>query len=383
MNYKFEQKAKVMVTYDLNASLYETLEHEHWKRPFIVIDKFLLDTPIIKTLFNFFDKHGIYSYIYDEVIPEPPMEIVDKGAKLYTDNACDCVIAIGGGSVIDAARGINIIRTHGGKICDYINDKQITTRCHGLIAIPTTSGTGSELSNALVVTDTIAHEKLAVLSDEAVSEYVILNPCLPKSMPKNLTITTGLDVFSHAAEAYTSVLSSPIVDAVCEKIMFLVVKYLPKAVNDGNDLEARERMMVAAALGGWVINNGGTHLGHSIGHIVGAKYHLPHGMACAYALPAVLSQTALVSPKKIKEIGNILGLHYDDNITSQEIGVLVSNGYINFRDKVLGLQPFSDSKIQRDDLLALCNDVLHERFATNAPFELTKEIIHYLLNNYG
>lgn len=382
MNYKFEQKAKVMVTYDFNISLYETLKQERWEKPFIVIDKFLLDTPIIKSLFKFFDDHAICSYIYDEVIPEPPMEIIDKGADLFINNTCDCVIAIGGGSVIDAARGINIVRTHGGKIRDYIYDKKITTRCHGLIAIPTTSGTGSELSNALVVTDTKAQEKLAVLSDEAVSEYVILNPNLPKSMPKNLTIITGLDVFSHAAEAYTSVLSSPIIDAICEKIMFLVVKYLPKAVVDGNDLEARERMMIAAALGGWVINNGGTHLGHSIGHIVGAKYHLPHGMACAYALPAVLSQTALVSPKKIKEIGNILGLDYD-NITPQEIGIQVSNEYINFRDKVLGLQPFSDSKIQRDDLLALCNDIQHERFAANAPFELTNEIIQSLLNNYG
>ncbi len=162
--------------------------------------------------------------VYDEIVPEPPFEIVNKGAKLYQENECDSIIAIGGGSVIDASRGINIVSHCGGQIQEYIEDKTIDQRILGLIAVPTTSGTGSELSNALVVTDTKKQEKLAVLSDEAVSEYVILVPELAKSMPKGLTISTGLDVFAHAMEAYTSNLSTPVVNAICEKIMFLVFK---------------------------------------------------------------------------------------------------------------------------------------------------------------
>lgn len=383
VDYKFEQKVKVAVTEDLSIALQETLEMNQWSKPLIVIDSFLLDTPIIKNLFNDFNDTGISYHVYDKVIPEPPMEIIDNGTEFFKENNCDCIIAIGGGSVIDSARGINIVRVNGGKISEYVMDKQVEKRCHGLIAIPTTSGTGSELSNALVVTDTKHNQKLAVLADEAVSEYVILDPHLTASMPKGLTVQTGLDVFAHAAEAYTSNLSSPVVDAICEKVMFLVMKYLPKAANDGNDLEARQRMMIAATLGGWVINNGGTHLGHSIGHIVGAQYHIPHGMACAYALPGVLLHTASVEPKKIREIGNILELKMDDNLTNEELGKVVAEGYIHLRDEVLGMRKFAEFNIEPEKIVNLYKDVQNERFAQNTPFELDDNTVKNILSYYG
>ncbi|MGO1919459.1 MAG: iron-containing alcohol dehydrogenase, partial [Alkalibacterium gilvum] len=246
-----------------------------------------------------------------------------------------------------------------------------------------TSGTGSELSNALVVTDTKSQEKLAILADNAVSEYAVLDPNLVTTVPKNMTIITGLDVFSHAAEAYTSKLSSPVVDAICEKIMFLVVKYLPTAVNHPEDLEARERMMVAAALGGWVLNNGGTHLGHSLAHVVGAKMGIPHGMAAAYALPATLSLTAEVEPKKVREIGNILNVTFPENATHTEIGDHTAEGYKHFRDEILGLPAFEQQEITREQLLALKENVLNERFAANSPFDVTPKAVSFTLNQFG
>ncbi len=383
VNYKFEQKAKVAVTEELDQALLETLQSNRWSAPMIVIDQFLLSSDIIKKVLDVLEHAGIGVVIYDKIIPEPPMELIDEGARIFAEKRCDCVVAVGGGSVIDAARGINIVRTCGGKIKDYIYDKQVSSRCYGLIAVPTTSGTGSELSNALVVTDVEKQEKLAVLADEAVSEYVILDPNLPKSMPLGLTIQTGLDVFSHAFEAYTSTLSTPVVDAICEKIMFLVVKYLPKAVQDANDLEARRRMMIAAALGGWVINNGGTHLAHSIGHIIGAKYHIPHGMACAYALPGVMYHTALVKPKKVREVGNILELGLAQELSDEALGKAVSEGFRAFRDDVLGLKSFAELEIEKEKLQELTDTVIHERFAQNTPFALTQDTVSEILKNYG
>ena len=377
VNYKFEQKAKVAVTEELDQALLETLQSNRWSAPMIVIDQFLLSSDIIKKVLDVLEHAGIGAVIYDKIIPEPPMELIDEGARIFAEKRCDCVVAVGGGSVIDAARSINIVRTCGGKIKDYIYDKQVSSRCYGLIAVPTTSGTGSELSNALVVTDVEKQEKLAV------SEYVILDPNLPKSMPLGLTIQTGLDVFSHAFEAYTSTLSTPVVDAICEKIMFLVVKYLPKAVQDANDLEARRRMMIAAALGGWVINNGGTHLAHSIGHIIGAKYHIPHGMACAYALPGVMYHTALVKPKKVREVGNILEMGLAQELSDEALGKAVSEGFRAFRDDVLGLKSFAELEIEKEKLQELTDTVIHERFAQNTPFALTQDTVSEILKNYG
>ena len=360
MDYRLEQRAKVCVSHDFSKDLLETLKTSNYKKPLISIDSFLLQSPVVNKALDTLKQADINYVVYDEIVPEPPFEIVNKGAKLYQENECDSIIAIGGGSVIDASRGINIVSHCGGQIQEYIEDKTIDQRILGLIAVPTTSGTGSELSNALVVTDTKKQEKLAVLSDEAVSEYVILVPELAKSMPKGLTISTGLDVFAHAMEAYTSNLSTPVVNAICEKIMFLVFKYLPTAVHHGEDLEARERMMVAAALGGWAINNGGTHLGHSIGHVVGAKYHLAHGNACAYALPGVIEKTALAEPKKIREIGNILELSLPNDLSNEELGKEVAKGFKHFRDEVLGLEP---CKLNKEEVVSLTDQVVHERFA--------------------
>ena len=349
----------------------------------VVVDNFLLTSPIIQGVFKEFLEHGFDYYIYDEIVPDPPIESIDRGAELFLENKCDSIIAIGGGSVIDAAKGINIVRLFGGNIKEYVYDKKVPSLCPGLISVPTTSGTGSELSNALVITDTQAQEKLAVLSDNAVSEYAVLDPNLLTTVPRNMTIITGLDVFSHAAEAYTSKLSSPIIDSICEKIMFLVVNYLPTAVNNPEDLEARERMMVASALGGWVLNNGGTHLGHSLAHVIGAKMGIPHGMACAYALPVTLSFTAKVEPKKVREIGNILNVTFPDNATDKEIGSYVANGYKKLRDDILGLPSFEHQGIDRKELQKLRDEVANERFSANSPFEVTADLVAAALVKFG
>lgn len=383
LDYKLEQKVKVLVTDELATTTLDVLNDKGYQKPLIVIDNFLLSTDAIKQLLITLEENQKDYLIFDKVIPNPPIELVDSGASFFKEHHCDAILAIGGGSVIDAARGMNIVRLLGGSIADYAYDKEITEFCHGLIAIPTTSGTGSELSNALIVTDTIKNEKLAVLSNEIVSDVAILAPELLVSLPKQLTISTGLDAFSHAAEAYTSNLSTPVVDAICEKIMFLIYNYLPLATTDGQNKEARERMMVAAALGGWILNNGGTHIGHSQAHIIGAKLNIPHGQACAYALPGTLKATASVKPKKIKEIGYILGATFPEGADEAEIGKITSQKYREFRDDVLGLTAFDTLNIKRKDVLALTADVQHERFAGNTPFELSSEIVEELLAEFG
>lgn len=383
LNYKLEQNVKVLVTNELSETVIDVLKDFNYQKPFIVIDSFLLNNEAIKTLLDTLTKANKAYTIYDKVVPNPPIESIDAGADFFKAKKCDSILAIGGGSVIDAARGINIVRHLGGSIADYAYDKEIKSFCNGLIAIPTTSGTGSELSNALIVTDTVNNEKIAVLSNLAVSEVAILNPHLALSLPEQLTISTGLDAFSHAAEAYTSTLSTPVVDAICEKIMFLIYNYLPKAAKDGQNLEARERMMVAAALGGWVLNNGGTHIGHSQAHIIGAKLGIAHGQACAYALPGTLKATAAVKAKKIKEIGYILGTEFPENVTDQEIGEIVAARYREFRDETLGLTPFETLNIEREQIMTLAKDVQTERFAGNTPFDLTDDVVNELMRDFG
>jgi alcohol dehydrogenase len=382
MDYKLIQNVKVTVTDNLPQTILSILEEKNYQKPFIVIDSFLVSTPIIKSLLEQLQKQQLEYVIYDKVVSDPPTDVVDEGAHIFSLNHCDCIIAIGGGSSIDVGRGINIVRVNGGKIADYVDPDKDIKPCHDMIAVPTTSGTGSELSNALIVTDKRTQSKLAVLANEAVSEYAVLNPDLVMTLPKGMTIATGLDAFTHAAEGYTSNLSSPITDAICEKVMYLITKYLPSAVANGKDREARERMMVAAALGGWMLNNAGTHLGHSIAHVIGSKYHIPHGMACAYALPGVLEYISPVESKKVKEIGFILGTTYPENATDVEIGEITAKAFRHFRDDILGLSPFSNLDISKEELLSHAQNVVSERFAGNSPRKVDIDSARLLLEKF-
>jgi len=216
-----------------------------------------------------------------------------------------------------------------------------------------------------------------------VSEYAVLCPDMVLSLPQKMTIATGLDAFSHAAEGYTSRLSSPITDAICEKVMFLLANYLPRAVKNGQDREARQRVMVAAALAGWMLNNSGTNVGHSMAHILGSKYHIVHGEAVAYALPGVLEFVAPVLPKKVAEIGQILGLVYAEDETEEERAKRAVSEYRHFRDDVLGLHDFKDYGISTSELVENASAVANEQFAGNTPREITEEAAVKLLKEFG
>lgn len=379
MQFKLEQKVHVAVTYDLAGSINEILSARGWHKPMVICSAFQLKQELIANMVDSLDD----CVIFDEPVSDPPAHVINDVAGRFTQHGCDCLIAIGGGSVIDTARGVNIVRTLGGKIEEYVSDREVTTFCHGLIAVPTTSGTGSELSNALVVSDDETHAKLAVLADNAVSDYALLCPPLAASLPAQMTAACGMDAFAHAAEGYTSSLSSPVTDCICEKVMYLIAKYLPQAVANGYDLEARERVMIAACLAGWMLNNAGTHLGHSQAHILGAKFRIPHGAACAYALPGTMLYTAETNVKKVKEIGLILGAEFPADPTDLEVGRITADRIRYFRDTVLGMKPWSEYGISQEQVAACAAEVAAERFAGNYPRPVSEALCRRMLEQWG
>lgn len=383
MDVKLLQRVKVLDTDHLAQTVLEVLQTEGYQRPLFVMDSFLAQVPLVQETQALLEKSGITVSVFDQVVSDPPAQTIRDGVTAFGAAHADSLIAIGGGSSIDVARGINIVRVNGGDILDYTDTQKSIEPCPGLIAIPTTSGTGSELSNALVVTDVATEKKVAILADNAVSEYAILNPDLLLSLPKKMTIATGLDAFSHAAEGYTSRLASPVTDAICEKVMFLLYNYLPRAVENGHDREARQRVMVAAALAGWMLNNAGTNAGHSMAHILGSKYHLVHGEAVAYALPGVLEQVALLLPHKVAEIGQILGVTYAPTDTLSERCNQAIKAYQHFRDDLVGLHPFNDYRISEEELVTNAEAVANEQFSGNTPGEMNKQVATKLLTRFG
>lgn len=383
LNVKMVQPVKVVCADDLGQTLTEICQKEHYERPLVVTDSFVGSMALVAGAIAALESAGIHVALFDKVKSDPLSGTVDAGVAAFTDHHADSIIAIGGGSSMDVARGINIVRVNGGSIIDYTDPAKPIAHCGGMIAVPTTAGTGSEMSNALVFTDERTNQKLAVLADPATSEYAVLNADLMLTLPPKMTIACGLDAFCHAAEGYLSNLASPITDAICEKVMFLLYNYLPRAVANGQDREARERVMVASTLAGWMLNNAGTIVGHSMAHVLGAKYHIVHGEAVGYALPAVMEFVAPARAKKVREIGQILGAVFPQNAPVEQTAIIAARAFKDFRDRMIGLHPFTDYGISADEIVSNAQAVVDERFAGNTPRGIDLAAAKQLLLEFG
>lgn len=383
LDVKLLQPVKVVCTDDLGKTLTEICRAERYERPLVVTDSFVGSMALVAGAIEALESAGISVAMFDEVKSDPLSGTVAAGVEAFTAHHADAIIAIGGGSSMDVARGINIVRVNGGSIIDYTDPAKPIAHCGGMIAVPTTAGTGSEMSNALVITDEQTSQKLAVLADPATSEYAVLNADLMLTLPPSMTIACGLDAFCHAAEGYLSNLASPVTDAICEKVMFLLYNYLPRAVANGQDREARERVMVASTLAGWMLNNAGTIAGHSTAHVLGAKYHIVHGEAVGYALPAVMEFVAPVRAHKVREIGQILGAVYPENAPDEQVAIIASRAFKDFRDRMLGLHPVEDYGISVEELVSNAQAVVDERFAGNTPRDIDLQAAEQLLEGFG
>ena len=381
LSFSLVQNSKVLAGCGTSVQIGELIKEAGYKKAFLVFDSGVKAAGIIDKILESLSACGIEYIEFDKVLPDPPAEIVNEGSKLCNSKNCDCVIAIGGGSAIDTAKGVTILRFNDGQILDYGKPGAEVKKSLGLISIPTTSGTGSELSNGLIISDPEHNNKVPILATNAMSEYVILDPELTIGMPEGLTMMTGLDVFSHAAEAYTTVLSNIATDMICEKVMETVVEYLPIAINDRSNLEARTKMHVSASMGGWMLANSCAHVGHSIAHVIGAKYHLVHGAACAYGFPAMIKHIVPVCSAKVKNIGKILGAEFNGTESVEEIGNITANAYITFRDEVLKLKPIKDYNLDYSNMEEVENAVVNEPFAGLSPVPVTKEKVTDMLKD--
>lgn len=372
LSFTLLQRTKIVAAPGSASQLAEVLADAGYSRPFVVFDKGVQAAGITDRVLKPLADAGIKWVEFSDVVSDPPCDVVEAAADLCKSSGCDCVVTIGGGSAIDTGKGVSVLRFNPGKILDYADPSVPMEYCPGLISLPTTAGTGAELSNGIIITDPVAQVKVPIVGNKAMSEYVILDPELTMGMPPGLTMMTGLDVFSHSMEAYTTVLAGPMTDIICEKLMADVVEFLPRAVKDGKDMEARQRMLDCSSMGGWMLANCCAHVGHSLAHIIGAKFHIPHGAACAYAAPATIRFIAEAVPEKMAKVARILGAEVPAGATPEQIGRIASDAYTAFRDG-MGLKPLSDYGVSKDDAVALAEDVAKECFAPLTPRKVTPE----------
>lgn len=256
------------------------------KRVFIVTDQFMHESGRVSYITNELDEIGGEFEIYSDVTPDPDISIVSAGVEKILMFKPDMIIALGGGSPIDAAKSIM-----------YFATRQADLKDCPFVAIPTTSGTGSEVSRFAVITDSEKGVKYPLIDDKLLPDATVLDASLVASLPPKITADTGIDVFTHAIEAFISTERTDFSDAMAEKAIKIVYNYLLKTYKEPQNLEYRQRMHNASCLAGAAFSNAGLGINHSMAHALGGKFHVPHGRANGILLPYVMSYNAGCSNK--------------------------------------------------------------------------------------
>jgi len=261
-------------------------------RPLIVTDPFMAKSGILARATALLDGAGIARAVFSDTVPDPTIDVVEAGAARMRDGDFDSLVAIGGGSPIDTAKAMSVLYANGGRMRDYKVPNEIPKAGPPLVAIPTTAGTGSEVTRFTVITDTETDEKMLIAGLACCPTAAIVDYELTLTMPLRLTADTGIDSLTHAIEAYVSRRANPFTDGLATTAMGLIAKNIRTACADPDNRAAREAMMLGATKAGMAFSNASVCLVHGMSRPIGAFFHVPHGLSNAMLLPEITAFSA-------------------------------------------------------------------------------------------
>jgi len=289
----------------------------------IVTDEFLGGSGILDGIKEKLAETGVEFAIYDGVLPDPTFDQVQAGEALLRTEQCEAVIAVGGGSVLDAGKMIAMLNTNPGPLENFDGVQKCKKPALPLFAVPTTAGTGSEITLAAVITDPEAHRKVPVADTKLIPGYVALDPVIMKGMPPTITAATGMDALTHAVESYLSKASTDATEVQAKAAVRLVFNYLVRAYHDGDDMEARDGMALASFYAGAAFSRTSVGYVHGIAHQLGRVCGTPHGNANAMVLPEVLAAYGDCVHARLADLARLVKLGSAGDSNAQLSGLFV------------------------------------------------------------
>lgn len=375
---EFFVSSNVVFGKDAAKKLPEILKEYKAKNVMVVYDAGVKMAGIATKVLGEIEKADVKVTVFDGVIPNPTNEVVEEAAEIAKKENIDVFVAVGGGSSIDLTKAVNILMTNPGPIGQYGGIGMIKEDVLPLIAIPTTAGTSSEITNVVALTDTEAVCKYVIIDNKIVADRVIADPEFTRTMPPSVTAATGMDAITHAVESYISNMATPLTEYHSLKGLQIFYENLPKAVADGNDMHAREQMMLGCIIAGFGFSNANLGLVHGIAHTLSAHFHLAHGMANATVLPYVMEYNADSCPEKMVELAKAIQLPVSGNLDEDKL--LLSKELLKLT-KTLGIKTLSEQGIKEEDLSMLADDVLKEPVLGFNPKQgVTKEDVLNILH---
>lgn len=283
------------------------------RRPMIITDAFMLSSGLVDRVRSRLEAAGLRVHVFSDTVPDPTTDALDLGLRAVHDHEADVLIGLGGGSSIDTAKALALLAKSGGSMRDYKAPRVNADAALPVIAVPTTAGSGSEATQFTIITDTDNDEKMLCQGPSFMPVAALIDADLTVSMPPRLTADTGIDALTHAIEAYVSRKANPFSDGLAVNAMSTIGLCLDRAYSDGEDISAREAMMLAALQAGIAFSNSSIGLVHGMSRPIGAHFRVAHGLSNAMLLPAVTAFSLAGAPRKYADCARALGVSSPDD----------------------------------------------------------------------
>jgi alcohol dehydrogenase len=375
-SFSFELPTKIEYGVGATGKLVESIKELGSRKVLIVTDKGIEAAGLLSGIAGQFTAARLEYEIFSGVDPNPKDHNVHAGTKIAKDLQADCLVAVGGGSPIDCAKSIAVVATHGGAVRDYEGGQKISGNVLPLIAIPTTAGTGSEVTFSSVITDTGEGFKFTVKHPSMAPRIALLDPQMTITMPPGLTAATGMDALTHAIEGYTARVSEPLADAAALYAIELVTKYLKTAVFEGTNMEARAGMLLGSVLAGIAFSHSDVGSVHCIAEALGGKYDTAHGVCNAVVLPAVMEYNMEYCRERYARIALAMGISFD----SIEDGARKSVEAVKQLAVDVNLPDFSSFGVKAEDIEELSLKSFVNGSNVDNPRPMSKEDYLMLFN---
>ncbi len=369
----FKTAGKLIIGLNGIKDLPSELDRLCVKNPVILTDEVIFNTGLIDEINALIDLD--YDDIYTAISPEPEYVVVEKCTQFVEEHDYDGIIAIGGGSVIDTAKAVSAFTGYKGELEELVGVDLVPQKGVPLIAIPTTSGTGSEVTNISILSDTKAQLKKGIVSDHLLPDLAIIAPEMTKTMPPSVTASSGIDALVHAVEAYISVNSSTFTDTLALKAIQLISDNLPKAYANPNNLVAREGMATGSLFAGMAFGNAGVGAVHALAYPLGGRYSIPHGVSNALLLPYVMEWNKIACLERLQDIAIALGENVNglSVYESADIAVQSMERLCRIVNIPKGLSHFG---IPREEIADMAADAIKvTRLLQNNPRQLSEKDI--------
>jgi len=351
------------------------------KKVLVVTDRGIVDAGLVQPIADSLRGEGIEYAIYDGVKPNPTVQIADEGYGQLRSAGCDTVVAIGGGSPIDVAKAIAVLATNGGKALDYEGRDKFTKEPAPLIAVPTTCGTGSEVTPGAVLSDEKRRIKTVIAGALVRPKIAILDPTLLVTLPSGVTAATGLDALTHAMEAYVSRAGTPLTEALSLSAVELVGENLRPAVAN-NGVEALMNMLMASTMAGMAFGNARLGIVHALTDILGGMYDIPHGLACAILLPYATRFNLIGAPTKYATLAMAMG-RLTDGLTLMEAAAEAVDAVVDLISDVGLTKGLRDIGVREAEFPGVVEQAMKSpHIPVNPRRPIAEDLIHILEEAY-